>query len=100
MAAVVVDGGRCFLSADERVPGSVLVVANFEGGALVDAVVAAPGTGFTIESSSLGGPTSYIARFPRDADIDVVLDRDGYRVALTFRLETGDRLVLQALREL
>ena len=83
--------GACVFYGDDGHPDIVLLVADLTG-FLSGGLVAAPGRGWRTVSSSEG-----LASLPRDTDIDVVVERDGVRVELTFRVE-GDTVVLLAMR--
>jgi hypothetical protein len=98
MAGIAWTGDHCALEVDEMHPDLVLLVADFTGSIFGDAPVATRIGDWRIVSSSHGAAgASYIAPVPRDADVEVTLERSGVRVTIAFRLEASV-LVLTSMR--
>lgn len=97
MAAVVWSAAGCELVNDQAHPEIALLVADLEGGFGFE-LVATRGGRWVVASASAGIPSStYVANFPRETDVEIVLEQGAERLALTIRVD-GDVLTLVALR--
>lgn len=90
--------GTCVLATAEPDPDLVVQVFDLED-TILGGLAAATGDGFRFESTSSGTLASELLMgFARDTDVMVTLSLGDELFSITFRLETGDRLVLLDMR--
>lgn len=93
-------GDGCALHDDEGHPDAVLFVADTAGTWFdVGLLAQADSRWFIAESSTGTMRATYIPGIPPATDIHLVLETDGTRVSVDFRVD-GDTLTLLAMREL